>query len=181
MNKKNFIMILIGILLVIVIGIIVYFSFKQPVTYNILKSSDEKFSIDIPSNIEYKINPNEDNEFTINIYSVKDEMYIYASSLQKTRDLDLLDIVTDDKTSYVSSKENMHDESNINLINIKDYKAYDYNFRYFDSSYGKDFYSNVVWIETPNNLYVLNFEVISDNSDKYIDIFTTIKNSFVEL
>lgn len=181
MNKKHiFIGIVIAILVIVIIGLIYFFN-KSKITYTTLKSSDGKFSIELPSNIEYKINSKENNDFTIDLYSVKDEMYMYASSVEKTRELDLLEIVQDDKTSYIADKENITDDTGINEINIKDYKAYEYSLKYYDKEYGKDFYSNIVWIETSNNIYILNFEVISNNTDRYKDIFSNIKNSFVEL
>ena len=68
----------------------------------------------------------------------------------------------------------------INEISINNNKAYEYSLVYSDKNYGKDFYCNVVWIETTNNIYILNFEVVNDNIDKYKDIFNNIKNSFVE-
>lgn len=181
MNKKH-IFIGIGIIIsfIVIIGLI-YFFIKSKITYTTLKSIDEKFSIELPSNIEYKTNLKEGNNFTIDLYSVKDEMYMYATSIEKTHELDLLEIVKDDKVSYTADKENIAEDTGISEINIKDYKAYEYSLKYYDKEYGKDFYSNIVWIETSNNIYILNFEVVSNNADKYKDIFVNIKNSFVEL
>lgn len=60
-------------------------------------------------------------------------------------------------------------------------KAFEYSLVYYDSNYKKDFYCYVVWIETSNNIYILNFEVKNENSEKYKYIFRDIKNSFKEL
>ena len=43
-----------------------------------------------------------------------------------------------------------------------------------------DLYSNVVWIKTQKQIYILDFEVISKNKDKYITVFDDIANSFKE-
>lgn len=183
MNKK-YIFIGVGIasIIVIIIAItLILMLNKTKVTYTTLKSTDNKFSIELPSNIEYKVNSENNNNFTMDLYSVKDEMYMYASSISKNRELDLLEIVQNDKLSYVSDKENIMDDTGINEITIKDYKAYEYSIQYYDKEYGKDFYSNIVWIETSTDIYILNFEVVSINTDKYKDIFSNIKNSFVQL
>lgn len=181
MNKK-YIFIGIGIISVVIITIsVMIICNKTKITYTTLKSTNSKFSVDIPSNINYEFTSEQNSDFTIDLYSLKDEMYIYASSIEKTRTLDLLQIVQDDKSLYISNKENITNDSGISEVIIKDYKAYEYSIQYYDKEYGKNFYSNVVWIETSTDIYILNFEVVSTNADKYKDIFSNIKNSFVEL
>lgn len=74
MNKKY---IFIGIAILIIIVIIIAITLilvlnKTKVTYSTLKSTDDKFSIELPSNIEYKVNSENSNNFTIDLYSVKD-------------------------------------------------------------------------------------------------------------
>lgn len=179
-NKYIYIGIAVAIL-VVLLCIGGYFLLKEHITYETLTSTDGKFSIEMPSNIEYKINSKENNSFTIDLYSVKDEMYIYATTIAKTREVNLMDIINNDKTSYLADKENIREDSGIIETSIKDFKAYEYSFVYYDKSYGKDFYCNTVWIETNSNLYILNFEVINDNAEKYKDIFNKMKISFTEL
>ncbi len=65
--------------------------------------------------------------------------------------------------------------------NVNGNKASEYSLVYYDSTYKKDFYCHVVWIETSSNIYVLNFEVKNENAEKYKSIFNDIKNSFKEL
>ena len=108
-------------------------------------------------------------------------MFMYATVIPKTRELDLLEVATDDKTSYFKDKENIRNESGMVETTINNNKAIEYNLTYFDSQYKKDFYCHVVWIETTENLYILNFEVIESNIEKYKDLFINIKNSFIEL
>ena len=67
----------------------------------ILNSSDNKFSISIPSNIKYKVNSKENNEFVIDLYSEQDDMYMYASTISKARELDLYEVASDDKKNYL--------------------------------------------------------------------------------
>lgn len=180
--KKKYIYIGLGILaIVITISLCLFFFCNSKVEYITLTSSDNSFSVNFPSNINYQINQTENNDFVIDLYSNKDEMFFYATKIEKSREIDLYQIVVDDKQNYFKDKQNIRDDSGINSFTLKDYKAYEYEFVYTDASYGKDFYSNVVWIETAKNLYILNFEVANDNYEKYQDIFLNIKSSFVEL
>lgn len=181
MNKKYILIGAISTIIVMILACVIFFVCTRTEEYKTLESTDGKFSIEMPSNIEYKVNSKENNTFTIDLYSVKDEMYIYATTINKTRKVDLMDIINNDKTSYLADKENIREDSGIIETSIKDFKAYEYSFVYYDKSYGKDFYCNTVWIETNSNLYILNFEVINDNAEKYKDIFNKMKISFTEL
>lgn len=149
--------------------------------YHRLKASDDSYSIEIPENLEYRINSEDNSKFTLDLYSVKDEMYLYGSSVKKTREVDLLDVAMNDKVSYLGDKENIRDDSGMNEITISGYKACYYTLTYYDKEYQKDFYTNVVWIETDSKLYLLNFEVISENKDSYVPVFEHMMNSFCEL
>lgn len=180
-NKK---FIYIGLLVIVFIIIIAFCIFHLSSKNNISKNTvltaiDNSFTIKIPSNISYQIG--DDNNFVIDISSKKDEMFIYANRISKERMVDFYQIVQDDKERYISEKQNVCDDSGIIQTNVNGYTAYEYNFVYYDSSYGKDFYNNILWIETEKNLYILNFEVVNDHLEKYKDIFVNIKNSFVEL
>lgn len=180
-NKKFIYMGLILIVFIIVLFFCIsHFTFKNNTSKNtVLTAIDNSFTIEISSSISYEVG--NDNNFVIDISSKKDEMFIYASHIPKERMVDFYQIVQDDKERYISEKQNIRDDSGIIQTNVNDYTAYEYSFVYYDSSYGKDFYNNVLWIETEKNLYVLNFEVVNDNVEKYKDIFLNIKNSFIEL
>ena len=168
--------------MLIIIGCAIYFSLSpEKVTYNTLSSVDNSFSIVLPSNVSYQINNTDNNHFILDLYSPEDEMFLYSTKIPKQRDIDLYQVVEDDKANYLKEKQNIQNDSGILPVTINEYKSYEYNFIYFDNSYAKNFYSNIVWIETPKNLYILNFEVSNDNIEKYLDIFNNIKNSFTEL
>jgi hypothetical protein len=186
MEKLNFKKVWIGIgifivVIIIVIGCIFYFSRNTEVTYNTLTASDSSFQISFPSNISYRTNQAENNNFVIDLYSTKDEMFFYATKIEKLHDIDFYQVVEGDKENYLEDKENISEDSGIVSSDIPNCTSYEYSFIYSDTSYGKDFYSYVVWIETDSNLYVLNFEVITDNMDTFKDVFSQIKNSFIEL
>jgi hypothetical protein len=105
-------------------------------------------------------------------------MFFYATKIAKLRQVDFYQVVIDDKENYLQDKQNIYDDSGIVSSDIPNYTSYEYSFIYSDTSYGKDFYSYVVWIETDNNLYVLNFEVVKENMDLFKDIFSRNKKFF---
>ncbi|MCI8482073.1 MAG: hypothetical protein HFJ27_03145 [Clostridia bacterium] len=181
--KKNYIYIGIGILVAIILVLSgLFFLLKHPkITYSPIIASDGSFQINFPSSITYQMNQKENNEFILDLYSAKDEMFLYATKIAKSRQIDLLQIANNDKANYQKDKANVREASEVISSNVQNYKVYEYHFVYTDSSYGKDFYSNVVWFETNSYLYVLNFEVVKENIDKFQDIFLNIKNSFIEL
>lgn len=181
MDKKYILIGAISTVVVLIIACTVFFMSRHTDNYKDLESTDGKFKINIPNSINYIANSKENNDFTIDLYSKQDEMYMYATTIEKKRELDLYEVATDDKTEYFKDKENIRDDSGIVESRINNYKACEYSLVYYDKEYGKDFYCNVVWIETQNYIYVFNFEVINDNANKYKEIFINIKNSFVEL
>lgn len=182
-QKKKFSWIGISIAIVsIIIIIAMFFIFqKKEISYKTLTATDGSFEIGFPSNVSYQVNGKENNEFVIDLYSTKEEMFLYATKIAKSREIDFYQVVNDDKENYLKQKQNTREDSGIISTPIKDYKAYEYHFIYNDNSYGKDFYCQVVWIETDTNLYILNFEVIDKNKERFQDIFNNIKNSFNEL
>lgn len=180
-KKKVFFTIVFFILIIVTIFTAIFFTNNNNSKSVLITSADEKFTVSIPNTIEYNIISDVTNNFSIDLYSQKDEFFFYASSIQKLHEIDLYEISNEDKDNYLKNKQNVREVSNVSECFINNYKAYECSFVYFDEMYNKDFYCNIVWIETSNYIYVLNFEVILDNSSKYKDIFLHIKNSFMEL
>ncbi len=88
--------------------------------------------------------------------------------------------ITSEKDNIPNARENARDISDVIKMNIPNCEAYKYTFTYYDSNLESDLYSNVVWIKTQKQIYILDFEVISKNKDKYITVFDDIANSFKE-
>lgn len=177
--KKNYLYIGITIFFIILM-ILLFFIFKNSkITYHTLTASDGSFQISFPSNIS--VTHNNDNEFVIDLYATKEDMFFYANTIEKSRMIDLPQIINKDKENDFKLKQNIREDSGLLSLNFDSYTGYEYHYIYTDNSYGKDFYSHVVWIETDKNLYVLNFEIPQENVEKFQDIFNNIKNSFVEL
>ncbi len=111
MKKIIFIAIVI-VLIIVAICLIINFSLNSnnATKTTVLTSSDQKFSISIPNNIKYKINTTPNNDFTIDLYSEEDEMFMYATTIEKLHDLDLYTIASDDKALYFKDKENIRED-----------------------------------------------------------------------
>ena len=181
--KKNQWYIGIGItIFIVLLALGGYFLFRtHSITYTPLTASDGSFQINFPSHIHYQVNQTENNQFVIDLSATKDNLFFYATTIKKSRTIDLYQVVKKDKENDLKNRHNIREDSGLIPFNLSTYKGYEYHYIYSDNSYGKDFYCNVVWIETDKNLYVLNMEVLQDSTEKYQDIFSTIKNSFIEL
>ncbi len=150
MSKK---IILIAILVIVVmVACAICLVKKQYVekenTYTTITSQDNKFTIDLPNTINYQINTNPNNDFTIDLYSEKDNMFMYATSIEKKREINLYEVATDDKISYFKDKENIREDTGLKETEVNGNKAYEYSLIYYDKEYNKDFFCHVIWIET---------------------------------
>lgn len=108
-----FIVIVIALILVAVF-LIINFSFNSKNNLNnttLLTSSDQKFTISMPNNIKYKTNSIPNNDFTIDLFSEKDNMFMYATTIEKSHDIDLYTVAIDDKNMYFKDKENIREDS----------------------------------------------------------------------
>lgn len=168
----------------IVLGIVCSSSTKSKETPQVpalLTSSDQRFTITVPASLSIRSPiPNEDH-FTLDFYCAGQEMYVYATSIPKSHEVNLEELACEDKSLFLSSKEQVQDSSSVMKNTIKDYTVWEYFVLYFAPEYGKDFYSNVVWIETDTYIYVLNLEVVASNREAIQSYFSQIKDSFTEL
>ncbi len=112
-NKRTYIVIISIIAVILTLTCIFFFATKKnnENNYITLTSSDKKFSIELPSSIKYRQNSSPNNDFTIDLYSENDEMFMYSTTITKARELDLYEVANDDKNSYFKDKENLHNDS----------------------------------------------------------------------
>lgn len=178
--KKIFIIIVI-ILILILLGFGIYSLYKYltPVT---ITSSNNEFTIQIPGKVDFKEAASGSSEYVLDIYSLKDQMMLYSTIIDNVDgNIGLEQAITSEKDNISNARENARDISDVTKIDIPNCEAYKYTFTYYDSNLETDLYSNVVWIQTEKNTYILDFEVISTNKDKYVTIFDDIAGSFKEI
>lgn len=177
--KKVFIIIVI-ILILILLGFGIYSLYKYltPVT---VTSSNNEFSIQIPGKVDFKEAASGSSEYVLDLYSLKDQMMLYSTIIDNVdNNISLEEAITSEKDNVSNARENARDISDVIKIDVPNCGAYKYTFTYYDSSLETDLYSNVVWIQTEKNTYILDFEVILENKDKYTTIFDDIATSFKE-
>lgn len=177
--KKVFIIIVI-ILILILLGFGIYSLYKYltPVT---VTSSNNEFSIQIPGKVDFKEAASGSSEYVLDIYSLKDQMMLYSTIINNVDgNISLEEAITSEKDNISNARENARDISDVIKMDIPNCEAYKYTFTYYDSILETDLYSNVVWIQTEKNTYILDFEVIAENKDKYTTIFDDIATSFKE-
>ena len=177
--KKVFIIIAIILSLVLLgFGIYSLYKYLTPVT---ITSSNNEFSLQIPGKVDFKETASGSSEYVLDIYSLKDQMMLYSTIIDDVDgNMNLKDVITSEKDNVSNARENARDISDIIQMNVPNCESYKYTFTYYDSSLETDLYSNVVWIKTDKHIYILDFEVILDNKDKYVTIFDDITNSFKE-
>ncbi len=180
--KKKTVFISLGVSLVVIVVCIFTLIFRpKKLTYTTLIANDGSFHVEFPTNLSYVTNSQENSAFIMDLSVEEEGLFFYATKISKIREIDFASVVQKDKETYLKDKENIHDDSGILPFSLENNPAYEYHFVYTDTSYGKEFYCNVLWVETKNNFYILNLEVVTENQEKFQDIFHHIKTSFVEL
>ena len=177
--KKVFIIIVI-ILILILLGFVIYSLYKYltPVT---VTSSNNEFSIQIPGKVDFKEAASGSSEYVLDLYSLKDQMMLYSTIIDNVdNNISLEEAITSEKDNVSNARENARDISDVIKMDVPNCEAYKYTFTYYDSSLETDLHSNVVWIKTDKHIYILDFEVILENKDKYEPIFDQITTSFKE-
>lgn len=177
--KKVFIIIVI-ILIIILLGFGIYSLYKYltPVT---VTSSNNEFSIQIPGKVDFKEAVSGSSEYVLDLYSLKDQMMLYSTIIDNVdNNISLEEAITSEKDNVSNARENARDISDVIKMDVPNCEAYKYTFTYYDSSLETDLHSNVVWIKTDKHIYILDFEVILENKDKYTTIFDDIATSFKE-
>ena len=177
--KKVFIIIVI-ILILILLGFGIYSLYKYltPVT---VTSSNNEFNIQIPGKVDFKEAASGSSEYVLDLYSLKDQMMLYSTIIDNVdNNISLEEAITSEKDNVSNARENARDISDVIKMDVPNCEAYKYTFTYYDSSLETDLHSNVVWIKTDKHIYILDFEVILENKDKYEPIFDQITTSFKE-
>lgn len=180
MKLKKVFTIIVIILILILLGFGIYSLYKYltPVT---VTSSNNEFSVQIPGKVDFKEAASGSSEYVLDLYSLKDQMMLYSTIIDNVdNNINLEEAITSEKDNVSNARENARDISEVIKIDVPNCAAYKYTFTYYDSSLETDLHSNVVWIKTDKHIYILDFEVILENKDKYEPIFDQITTSFKE-
>lgn len=167
----------IALLAVSVCVFVIIHNTNNKVEFITVNSRDNLFSLTLSTKLNYTVNNSNDN-FSLDLCDSLNEVYIYGNTIEKSREIDLYDVINEDKNSYFASKENAFEVMGIKEINLDNCSGYEYSMTYKDSEYGKDFYCNIVWLQTDNHIFIINFEVPNNKVDNFKQIFEDMKTSF---
>lgn len=143
-----------------------------------IKDKHEIFQVTVPSNLAFEDNDNA-KDYKLAVYSSEKGIYLFGNSYTSTVE-NLEERAGEDRTSY-TEEEGIREVSELSKMEIQDYEAYTYNYQYTDESIETDFYTQVLWVQTAERVYVLDLEVEAEYVDEYKDILNTIAESFVEI
>ena len=179
-DKKVYIIVALCVAIVIIVAVSIWTLPRQnekTVEFLTINSRDNLYSLTVPTTIDCTVG-NSSEDLSLDIYDAAKSVYIYGNTIEKSREIDLFDVVNDDKSSYFPSKENVVEIANTHEVTINNCSGYEYTMSYLDKEYGKEFYCNVLWLQTENHIFTLNFEVLNENAEQFKPIFEQIKNSF---
>lgn len=179
--KNKIVLTVFIIILLAIIVLLGYHIYNKYFCYTEVSSIDNSFKLTIPNRVKFKIKNSDKENYFLDLYSVKDEMFLYTSVINKKSEVDLNEAVDSEKNNLVTALTNVNSISDTSELTINDNKSCKYSYIYSDSEYGKELYSEVVWIETESKIYILDLEVITKNMNKYKPIFEEIENSFIEI
>lgn len=175
-TRTKLIIIVASIILCIIIGISSYFiyNYNRKIEFT---SIDDSFKITLPNKIKPKQTVITKEDYVLDIISVKKQIFMYATVFKKERELNFEELVINEKSTISSSRENVRNQSDVKNTTIDGLNAYTYNYTYFDKDYNKDLYTEVYWVIGENQIYIFDFEVISENTDYSKPIFDYAINS----
>lgn len=178
MRSKK-IAIIIGVVIAVIITLIscLTYCYYKP---QVISAIDQSFQITIPGNVKFKLRQITDDQYKLDLYSVKDEMFLTTTAVEKKQEIDLKEAVNQERVSLAQLRNEAKDISEVKEVNIKDYVAYQYNYKYYDKDFGSDIYCQVVWISTAKAICILDLEVACKNQKKYEPVFDKIMYSFEE-
>lgn len=178
--KNSKVLIAFGVLFLIILILLGGFFYNRYFCYTAISSTDNSFKISVPNRVKFKVKESSGENYFLDFYCVKDEMFFYSNVINKQSEINLKEVVNNEKNNVSLNLQNVNMVSDILEFTINNYKACKYSYTYTDTSYGNDLFAEVVWIETDSKIYVLDLEVITKNMEKYKGIFEKIENSFNE-
>lgn len=178
-EHKKICIIAIVVLVAIVICVLSFniINSDDKVEFFTINSRDNLYNLTLSTKLDYTVN-NSSDTLSLDISDNSKEIYIYGNTIEKSRDIALYDVINEDKNSYFSSKTNVSEIATIQELSIDSCSGYEYSVSYLDDSYGKEFYCNVVWLQTDSHIFILNFEVPKENLENIKPILDDIKASF---
>ena len=163
-TKRNLILLIIILLLILIVRSLV-FLLKNPnvditpgtSTY---LSNNSVISVTVPNKYEFSVV--EDNSYLLELRSTKISSNVFISENSAINIRDIKKFVSSDKNDYISKFPNISNVSDISETTVNNLTTYNYNFYYKGNMF-----VDVYWILKDDKLYVIDFNINTDNSDFY--------------
>lgn len=139
----------------------------------VITDNNHSIQITVPGNLKFENLPSENGNYDIGVYSKDKDIYLYINSSINSTTKDIEAIAKEDMENNVPTMNGSRDVSELSKIDIQDYTAYTYHYTYTDGQFNKDYYSQIVWIQAGETVYLMNIEV---NTEQLSTYQTTIEN-----
>ena len=165
--NRNFILLVIVIMLIVIAGILFFVlrtKNETPETLLSFESSDSSFSISVPSFFNFsKI---EDEDYTLVLKSDLTGSTIYFSQTSANNIRDFNKFIEADKNNFISKFSNISQVSDITESTLQNLPTYNYHFNFNENRYVE-----VYWILKDSTFYIIDFYINTEkeNLSSYID------------
>lgn len=160
--------------MILLLGIIlVFFTGCGQKKDMVITDTNQTMQITVPSNLKFENLPDGNGNYDIGVYSKDKDIYLYINSSINSTTKDIEAIAKEDMENNVPTMNGSRDVSELSKIDIQDYTAYTYHYTYTDGQFNKDYYSQIVWIQAGETVYLMNIEV---NTEQLSTYQTTIEN-----
>lgn len=167
-NKKILFIVISILILIVIIGVFIFLRLKNKNSSDVLFSSNQELSIEIPKKLKLEQiqNPN------YILYLQSNNLRIRVSKINRFLNKSLEKIIEADKETYLKNFQNYNNVSDIIHLEINGYNSYMYTFDFTTTSPNIILSSKNIAIEQNDVIYMIDFTVNSafiQNSNEIIN------------
>lgn len=108
MKKKHIFILIFIIILIAILAFVGHKIYKTYFCSTEISSRDNSFKLTIPNRIKYKVKDSNDENYTLDLYSVKDEMFLYSTVINKKSEINLEETVKNEEESVSKTLSNFN-------------------------------------------------------------------------
>lgn len=183
LNIKKIIFAIIFILIIIIAMVILVYrllfaSLNENTADAYTTFSDSNNSINLTLPQEYGLKQvNSESTYVLELKSDKN-LAIFISYEDLLVNRNLTDIANADINTYIKEFSEVSDLSGLEEFKTDDSFGYTYSFNYLDQQTETVFYLQVIWIETNNGYYIMDFEFPLEDLNDYTDLINQSLDNF---
>lgn len=187
-NKLNLKKVLIVVAIAVLVILLITFAIKgkkgpdiktvkSESESTVFTSTDNSLSMEFSN--KYELAPYKSTQdYVLELRSSKN-VDIFVSRKELVESKSLYNIVSTDKSSYISNFDNSSNVSEMAELSINGHQAYTYSLNYVDNTDGNvSYYLQVFWIQTDKGYYIIDVEFPLDSLEKNSGIINELAESF---